>query len=150
MRWSVLIPEIGRWQEGLWPTGATRNPTPEPMSHSSIAEFPSAHGAAAGPCDENGIPPMNRHRDDTPGLGVSLDPVVVRPSLGVVVTYEQIRRDIFPRFYGYTPSMRSLQRWLFASRLRKIKTNPRARGGGGVVHFNRKAVEDWLRRRTGS
>ena len=120
------------------------------MSHSTIAEFPSAHGAAADQCDENGTPPENGHADRNPGLGVPLEPVVVRPSLGVVVTYEQIRRDIFPRFYGYTPSMRSLQRWLFASRLRKIKTNPRARGGGGVVHFNRKAVEDWLRRRTGS
>lgn len=60
-----------------------------------------------------------------------------------------LRAELIPRFLNPVPCERTLRRWFKRARLRTVKANPSARAGGGVVYFNRAAVEKYLLDRMG-
>lgn len=60
-----------------------------------------------------------------------------------------LRSGLVSRYLHPVPCLRTLQQWFSRAKLRSIKANPRAKRGGGVVYFNRAAVERYLRDRTG-
>lgn len=66
-----------------------------------------------------------------------------------LATLAKLRSEMFPLYLDPVPKQRTLMAWMRAARIPHMKTNPRARNGGGQIYWNVVAVETWLRKRAG-
>lgn len=62
-----------------------------------------------------------------------------------LATLEAIHKELLPQHIQPVPCLATVRRWLDREKVPRIKTNPAAHRGGGLVYYSVPAVEKLLR-----